>query len=243
MGTQFDKITTRYAYWEVLLPPPPCVLQQRLLHICVYIVSFVVIFCNWVCDNCVYQFPLQAGREGAEGRPPEPLTCACKTGIPKPSKGSLDLSVDVLVDVILSFLQGKRPREFHEKISEAQRWRKRNMTHQCSHKRAPASAHASAHASVHESAHKSWLPPRHDPIQRLPLECSRECSHGCPRKCTRSGLVVCHLVCFHLLCSLPQKSTPRNPRRKASLSALRSQRYSCEANANYDAPRKFASEF
>ena len=30
-----------------------------------------------------------------------------------------------------------------------------------------------------------------------------ECSRGCPRKCTRSGLVVCHLVCFHLLCPLP----------------------------------------
>ena len=34
----------------------------------------------------------------------------------------------------------------------------------------------------------------YNPIQRLPLECSRECSRGCPRKCTRSGLVVCHLV-------------------------------------------------
>ena len=43
----------------------------------------------------------------------------------------------------------------------------------------------------------------YNPIQRLPLECSRECSRGCPRKCTRSGLVICHLVCFHLLCSLP----------------------------------------
>ena len=62
------------------------------------------------------------------------------------------------------------------------------MTQQCSHETlasAPASAHASAHASVHES------------------ECSRECSRGCPRKCTQSGLVVCHLVCFHQLCSLP----------------------------------------
>ena len=39
------------------------------------------------------------------------------------------------------------------------------------------------------------------PMHRVPLECSRECSRGCPRKCTRSGLVVCHLVCFHLLCS------------------------------------------
>ena len=39
-------------------------------------------------------------------------------------------------------------------FSEAQSWRKRNMTHQCSHERAPASAHASAHASVHESAAK-----------------------------------------------------------------------------------------
>ena len=77
------------------------------------------------------------------------------------------------------------------------------MTHQCSHERAPASAHASAHASVHESAHKSWLSLCYNPIQRLPLECSRECSRGCPRKCTRSGLVVSHLVCFHLLCSLP----------------------------------------
>ena len=88
-------------------------------------------------------------------------------------------------------------------FSEAQSWRKRNMTHQCSHERAPASAHASAHASVHESAHKSWLSLSYNPIQRLPLECSRECSRGCPRKCTRSGLVVCHLVCFHLLYSLP----------------------------------------
>ena len=77
------------------------------------------------------------------------------------------------------------------------------MTHQCSHERAPASAHASAHASVHESAHKSWLSLCYNPIHRLPLECSRECSRGCPRKCTRSGLVVCHLVCFHLLCPLP----------------------------------------
>ena len=42
-------------------------------------------------------------------------------------------------------------------VSEAQSWRKRNMTHRCSHARAPASTHASAHASVHESAHKSWL--------------------------------------------------------------------------------------
>ena len=88
-------------------------------------------------------------------------------------------------------------------ISEAQSWRERNMTHRCSHKRAPASAHASAHASVHESAHKSWLSLCYNPIQRLPLEWSRECSRGCPRKCTRSGLVVCHLVCFHPLCSLP----------------------------------------
>ena len=88
-------------------------------------------------------------------------------------------------------------------ISEAQSWRKRNMTHQCSHERAPASAHASAHASVHESAHESWLSLCYNPMQRLPLECSRECSRGCSRKCTRSGLVVCHLVCFHLLCSLP----------------------------------------
>ena len=87
-------------------------------------------------------------------------------------------------------------------ISEAQSWRKRSMTHQCSHERAPASAHTSAHASVHESAHESWLSLCYNPIQRLPLECSRECSRGCPRKCTRSGLVVCHLVCFHLLCSL-----------------------------------------
>ena len=46
------------------------------------------------------------------------------------------------------------------------------------------------------------------PIQRLPLECSRDhkCSRECPRECTRSGLVICHLVCFHLLCSLPLKS-------------------------------------
>ena len=89
-------------------------------------------------------------------------------------------------------------------ISEVQSWRKRNMTHQCSHERAPASAHASAHASV-----PTRVCPRKlafsvlQPIQRLPLECSRECSRGCSRKCTRSGLVVCHLVCFHLLCSLP----------------------------------------
>ena len=87
-------------------------------------------------------------------------------------------------------------------LSEAQSWRKQNMTHQCSHERAPASAQASAHASVHKSAHKSGLSLRYNPIQRLPLECSRECSRGCPRKCTRSGLVVCHLVCFHLRCSL-----------------------------------------
>ena len=89
-------------------------------------------------------------------------------------------------------------------VSEAQSWRKRNVTHQRSHERTPASAHASAlsaHASVHESAHKSWLSLCYNPIQRLPLECSRECSRGCPRKCTRSGLVVCHLVCFHLRCS------------------------------------------
>ena len=46
---------------------------------------------------------------------------------------------------------------FQVLISETQSWRKRNMTHQCSHERAPASDHASAHASVHESAHKSWL--------------------------------------------------------------------------------------
>ena len=82
-------------------------------------------------------------------------------------------------------------------FSEAQSWRKRNMTHQCSHERAPASAHASAHASVHESAHKSWLSLCYNPIQKLPLvddECSRGCSRGFPRKCTRSGLVVCHLA-------------------------------------------------
>ena len=79
------------------------------------------------------------------------------------------------------------------------------MTHQCSHERTPASAHASTHASVHESAHKSWLSLCYNPIQRLPLECSRECSRGFPRKCTRSDLVVCHLVCFHLLCSLPSE--------------------------------------
>ena len=91
----------------------------------------------------------------------------------------------------------------HPFFSEAQSWRKRNMTHQCSHERTPASAHASAHASVHESAHKSWLSLCYNPIQRLPLNCSRECSRGCPRKCTRSGLVVCHLVCFHLPCSFP----------------------------------------
>ena len=77
--------------------------------------------------------------------------------------------------------------------------------------RAPASAHASAHASVHESAHKSWLSLCCNPIQRLPLECSRECSRGCPRKCTQSGLVVCHLVCFHLLCSFPKKNTGLQP--------------------------------
>ena len=76
------------------------------------------------------------------------------------------------------------------------------MTHQCSHERAPASAHVSAHASVHESAHKSWLSLCYNPIQRLPLECSRECSCGCPRKCTQSGLVVCHLVCFSPALSL-----------------------------------------
>ena len=126
-----------------------------------------------------------------------------------------------------------------QKISEAQSWRKRNMTHQCSHERAPASAHASAHASVHESAHKSWIsrcyirkvwvsikflsakfgfPPSPPPKRAQNevklyktvgnLECSRECSRGCPRKCTRNGLVVCHLVCFHLLCSLPTKVEP-----------------------------------
>ena len=67
-------------------------------------------------------------------------------------------------------------------------------------KGAPASAHASPHASVHESARKSWLSLCYNPIQRLPPECSCECSRGCPRKCTRSGLVVCHL-----LCSLPTK--------------------------------------
>ena len=87
-------------------------------------------------------------------------------------------------------------------FSEAQSWRKRNMTHQCSHERAPASAHG----SVHESAHQSWRSLCYNPIQRLPLECSRECSRGCPRKCTRSGLVICHLVCFHLLCSSLIKS-------------------------------------
>ena len=96
-------------------------------------------------------------------------------------------------------------------FSEAQSWRKRNMTHPCSHGRAPASAPASAHASVHESAHKSWLSLCYNPIQRLPLECSRECSRGCPCKCTRSGLVVCHLVCFHLLCSLPKFRKIRVP--------------------------------
>ena len=89
------------------------------------------------------------------------------------------------------------------RISEAQSWQKRNITHQCSHERAPASAHASALTSAHESAHKSWLSLCYNPIQRLPLECSRECSRGCPRKCTQSGLDVCHLVCFHPLCSLP----------------------------------------
>ena len=106
-----------------------------------------------------------------------------------------------------------------EKISEAQSWRKRNMTHQCSHEREPASAHASVHASVHESAHKSWLSLCYNPIQRLPLECSRECSRGCPRKCTQSGLVICHLVCFHLLYSLPKKS--RNISRKISFQKYR----------------------
>ena len=37
------------------------------------------------------------------------------------------------------------------------------------------------------------------PLQRFPLECSRKCA----RKCTHEGLVVVHLVCVHLLCSLP----------------------------------------
>ena len=50
-------------------------------------------------------------------------------------------------------------------FSEAQSWRKRTMTHHCSHERAPASAHASAHASVHESAYKSWLSLCCNPIQ------------------------------------------------------------------------------
>ena len=45
----------------------------------------------------------------------------------------------------------------HHQVSEAQGWRKRNMTHQCSHEGAPASAHASANSSVHESAHESWV--------------------------------------------------------------------------------------
>ena len=53
---------------------------------------------------------------------------------------------------------------------------------------------------------QSWFSLCYNPIDRLPRECSRECSRGCPRKCTRSGLVVCHLVCFHLLCSLPTKN-------------------------------------
>ena len=94
--------------------------------------------------------------------------------------------------------------ELQIQFSEAQSWRKRNMTHQCSHERAPTSTHASAHASVHESALQSWLSLCYSPIQRLPLECSRECSRGCPHKCTRSGLVVCHLVCF--TCSVPYPS-------------------------------------
>ena len=65
-------------------------------------------------------------------------------------------------------------------FSVAQSLRKQNMTHQCSHERAPASTHASAHASVHESVHKSWLSLCYNPIQRLPLECARECSRGWP---------------------------------------------------------------
>ena len=43
---------------------------------------------------------------------------------------------------------------------------------------------------------------------KIPYKGSHSSAHvsgscGCPRKCTRSGLVVCHLVCFHLLCSSP----------------------------------------
>ena len=90
------------------------------------------------------------------------------------------------------------------------------MTHQCSHERAPASAHASAHASVQESAHKSWLSLCYNPIQRLPLECSRECSRGCPRKCTRSGLVVCHLVCFHSEGEKPPKIRKKSSQEQSS---------------------------
>ena len=64
-----------------------------------------------------------------------------------------------------------RPLANYPLVSEAQSWRRQNMTHQCSHERAPASAHASAHASVHESALKSWLSLCYNPMQRLPLEC------------------------------------------------------------------------
>ena len=51
-----------------------------------------------------------------------------------------------------------------------------------------------------------------NPRQRLPVECSlefsRECSCECSRECTSCGLLVYHLVCFHLFCSLPIMLNP-----------------------------------
>ena len=118
------------------------------------------------------------------GSPCRPI--GSRTGPPFPVTGAL----------VYCLLVGRVPL----RISEAQSWRKRDMTHQCSHEGLPRVL-ASAHASVHESAHKSWL----SRVPIIPYKGSHSSAHvsahaGAHASVHRSGLVVCHLVCFHLLC-------------------------------------------
>ena len=55
-GTQFDKITTRCKYWEVL-SPPSVHFNEEFFRIFCFFVSLVVILRNWVCDNWVDRLP------------------------------------------------------------------------------------------------------------------------------------------------------------------------------------------
>ena len=63
---------------------------------------------------------------------------------------------------------------------------------------------------LYTRAHKTCLSLCESAAQAPPhvLTCSRECSH----ECTRSYLVVCHLVCFHFLYSLPRAPRASNNR-------------------------------